>query len=262
LKGQKLQRRGREDLLNFIELLLDEGDLDQALFLNKQHLKRFPDDPEALLLRGHVLVESGDFEAALKSFARAQELVPDWEEAGLIYAGVLLDLGHLDEAQMMLAPLTQSHPENAHIHHVLAISFELCHNQLGAHRHYRQAAQLNRNYTLPYRISDEQLQHFAEKKAGCLSQLLPQYSQRIEVIVADLPRPEFVDRNGRPLSPLTLGFARQIDGGAPRTEIQLFKQNIERVCTNLGEIKEQIAITLEHELVLLPAAEGSPKSTV
>jgi len=242
----------REDRLNFIEQLLDDGDLDQALFVSKQHLKRFPDDPEALLLRGHILVEAGNFEDALKNYIKAQELVPDWEDAALIHAGVLLDLGHLNESQAALSELVESHPDNAHVHHTLAIALEFSENQLGAHRHYQQAARLNpKHYSLPFRVSDEQIRHLASKIVIHLRSSQSASHEPVEVIVSEHPTLEIMDRNGRPLSPLTLGFGIQNAGKMSGTQIYLFKRNIERVCINLSEIKEQLAITLEHELTHL-----------
>ena len=254
---QSSQRR--EDVLNFIEDLLDEGDLSQALFVSEQHLKRYPDDPEALLLCGHVQIEAGNFEAALENYMRAQELVPDWEDAALIHAGVLLDLGHLEESKQALSELVKSHPDNAHIHHTLAIALEFSADQLGAQRHYQQAARLNpQHYAMPFRISDDQLNHLAHKALEHLTQFKLQLDGEIQLEVVEHPELERTDRNGRPLSPLTLGYAARGVDNQQQISLYLFKRNIERVCGNLAEIKEQLEITLEHELthVQPPANES------
>ena len=254
---------GRDEVLNAIEEMIEDGDLDAAIAWCDTHLIRFPADPEAFILKGHAMAELGEFEQALFYYEQASSLVPDWEDAALTRAGVLLELNRIDEARELLAPLCERYPDNAHIHYMSAITFDLLGNELGAQRHYRIAAEHHSHYHLPYRVSSAAFEQSAQIALARVCTELEIDSNNLTVVVANHPNTAVLDRNGAALSPLTLGYCTgapdNSDGVADFPSVVfLFKKNLERVSTGRTDLKEQLALTLRHELCQL--AEGVNRS--
>lgn len=247
----------RDDVLDAIEDAIEDGSVEDALTLCDLLLARDPADPDALVLRGEVLADCGDFTSALAHYERAHVLVPDWEDAEVMRAGVLLELGRVEEATELLVVALARDPNHAPAQQARAIACELAGDEVGAQRHYRQAARLDPALHLPFRVSEEVFMELARKTLASFPPAVSGVLDNVEIHIEDLPRPTDAGDPGTPLSMLVLGYF----DGTPRSvrsledplsdmpsHVFLFKKNHERICRNLAELREQVDITLKHEL--------------
>src|SRR5262249_15007754 len=83
-------------------------------------LKRWPDDPQALWLKGVVHQDWNQPKDAAANFRRAVKADPGYDDARLSLAGVLLDLGQSREPLPHLEYLHRRQPDNARVPLALA----------------------------------------------------------------------------------------------------------------------------------------------
>ena len=247
----------RSEVLDEIEDLLDEEDYEEALALCDRLIMEDPDDGEVLALRGEALANVGEFEEALDCYDRVLALDPEADGIDSDRAYLLCELARIDEAVLAGERGVASDPKSPSAHYWLAVAHELAGNQLGAERHYRQANKLNpEEFHLPTRVSDDEfMQVVAEVEASFPEELRTAMSN-LHISVRDFPTPE-IAAGDPPLGMLIYGFF----DGIPLSErtatdaqtqgpshIFLFKKNLERDCESRGELKEEIDVTLKHEI--------------
>ncbi len=246
----------REDVIDAIEDALDQRAYEDGLTLCELLLRTDPGDPDVLVLKGELLADCGAFEQALDLFERAHEEVPSWQDGELMRGGMLLELGRLPEAARLLDAAITREPERADLRYSRAIVFELAGDDLGAQRYYRQAEGLDPSRPAPLRVSNDLFMSVAKAALDEFPAEIMAVFDNVDVFVRDLPDPAQIG-GGAPLSMLVLGYF----DGTPRayrstedpfshmpSQVFLFKRNHERICRTMAELREQVAITLRHEL--------------
>ena len=255
--GRSDDELDRDEVLDEIEDLLDEQDYEAALSLCDQLIEEDPDDLEALALRGEVLACVGEYEEALQSYDRILEIDSGADGIQPDRAYVLCELGRLPEALAAGEKALAADPQSPSSHYWLAVAHELSGNQLGAERHFRQANKLNsEDFHLPCRVSDEEFMAIVSEVQQSFPQELKDAMENLHISVRDFPTME-IATGDPPLGMLIYGFF----DGVPLTDrsvsdaqtqgpshIFLFKKNLERDCLSRGELKDEIDVTLKHEI--------------
>ncbi len=247
----------RDGMLDAIEVALDEGEFEQALEDCERLLSADPDDVDALVLKGHALASGGELVRALKLYERAHGLMPDWDDAEVCQGEILMEIGRFRDAKRLLEAAQRRDPSRAEIQNALAILHELQGDDVNALRHYKLAHKLDSGFHIPVRVSDAEFRAMADELLAAFPEEIRAHLQNVSIQAPDLPTLEMALSQDPPLGLLLLGY---FDGtplseravvdahGQTPAHIYLFKKNLERICRNRRELREQIDVTLKHEL--------------
>ena len=263
----------RDELLEHVEWLLNEGEAERAWALCKRGLRRYPRDAELWVYMGDSLVDSDRLKDADRAFRRAADLKSDWAIPVAKRAEVQLITGHLRRASNLADRSHELDRDLPHASYVKAICAELMDEHDVAHFWYRRAQRLNQDrYFAPPRVSHEQfikefhaaLEHlrdgglFAQMIATTRWEVLPKVeTSRTELAeVSPMAECHFVlaegDSVGEEASELQPG-----DEAQPLVTVgYVFAGNIVRNCRNEEDIYTQIYVCLLEELEALTDPDG------
>lgn len=234
---------------------LDEGLGDKALEA-MQYLD--PDDPERALLAVEAHLLRDELKAARSELSRAEAgLPPDHE--GLLWSRSEYHLRSWqpDRAAEDLERLGAG-GENAALLDRLSLCLELAGDLKGADACLHRAAELDpEGAPVPPRLSEETFDGIVEAAISDLPEVHRDALSRARLITEPMPFAELFDLEDPAETPpdllgLFLGstlheLAEDVSGELPPT-IYLFQRNLERSCRDEEELREQIRITLFHEL--------------
>jgi len=238
---------------------LDAGDAERALSLARQALVRDAvDDPVLHFLCGVALLELDDPGAASKELARAAELDPDDAEARAHLAEAHYRCGRFDAAERDARAAARSDDTSPHAHWTLGLALERQGRNEEAENEFARAAELAPDeFWPPVRFDADEFQRHLRAAIDALPESFRACLDDVTVTIDDLPSVELLTAEEPPLDPELLGLFV----GVPRTEqtvfsaggelppqILLFKLNLERVARDADELREEIAVTLRHEL--------------
>lgn len=250
--------RDREELLEHVEWLLNEGEPERAWLLCKRALRRFPRDAHLWFYLGDSLLDSGRYVAADKAFKRSADLRPQWAFSVAKRAEAHLMLGNMDLARDYADKAHAQDRDLAHASYIRAIVYELDGAQDTAHFFYRRAHRLNPDdYFAPVRTTRR---HFKREMA-----LAIQHMKDSNVTLASitdtrwllLDRPDHRIPELADVSPLACSFLvacseqseDEDDVGLRRVETGfIFRRNIERLCRAFEDVYTQIYVSILDEL--------------
>ena len=115
----------RDELLEHVEWLLNEGESERAWKLCKRGLRQFPKDAELWLFLGDSYFEADRYPEAEKAFKRAAEIDPEWADPQARRAELELSRGDFVTARCLAEQAHERDRDSAHASFVLGICSEL-----------------------------------------------------------------------------------------------------------------------------------------
>lgn len=208
---------------------------------------------ELELLRGVALNQLGEFEAALDAFARVLQLDPEHGEAQLERALGLFEQGRFTEAKKALERLSRDFPEEPWSFHYLGLLAER--RGEDPEPFFQKARALDPDEFPPHvQMAPDEFDAAVSEAVAKLPEHARPYLANALVSVEPFPADEEI-REG--LSPTVLGVFRgtpvdeRLDTHAGHHEtvhITLFQKNLERFARTKDELREEIRITVLHEV--------------
>lgn len=236
--------------------LLEQGEFDGALEVAETLLAEAPSDPEAGFLSATALFESGDLPEAERRLRALLEREPGDDEARLTLASVLYHACRFEEADRMLEEASPEADRNPFTHHLRG----LLHDARGRH------AEADASFARATRLDPERFppactltrRQFDAVVEEALAGLPDEFRARVgnlPILVEEVPTPGLLATLEEPAPDLLGLFV-----GTPLTEkssvdlpvepdrVYLFKRNLERHCEDREDLKEEIRVTLLHEI--------------
>jgi len=247
-----------------VSAALDQGDLERAVELARQGAKAARKagqrDLEADLrwLEGSALTELADPLTALARLDEALALVPDHLDAMLERAFALFELCRFDQARRQLDEVLARSPDEPWAHHQLGLLAERRGDQAEAARRFKRARRLDpASFPAPATVTRAEFERLAEAALADVPEAVRRYLSNVPITVEDLPAEHDLTGADPPLSPTILGLFRGAPYGQKASSdpwshlpsaIVLYQRNLERAVADRGELEEQIAVTLIHEM--------------
>ncbi len=245
-----------EELLERAWSALEQGDLEIALVLADDLA---PDLRESWVLRAAALLEQGDIEGAREAIARADALGEGAQDMDLDWVQAELDLREwsIEEARAGFERLALRERTPAVLGR-LSLCWELLGDLPRADALLAEARDLDpEGWPLPARLSDEEFERVLNAAVERLPEPFREALADTQILVESVPSRELIDPSEPAETPpdllgLFVG-ASHLDRSAedppdlPPT-IHLFQRNLERAALDLGELAEEIHVTLYHEI--------------
>ncbi len=241
-----------------IEKLLDKDDPAAAAALARKVIRKHPDECDLWSLLGESLEASGDLEGAIAAFSRAADLDPQWASVRSHLANLQLEVGAIGDAARLVEEAFELATDDAEAAYVFAMICEIEGDSARARRFYKQAAGVDpERFIVPTRVSGSEFARMVKEAVMDMPDDVRDFLGDVPVLVQDMP-----ERDERGMfasgAPLLLGEcvgthmeergALDLDTLTP-PRILVYKLNLERVCADRDELKEQIRITVLHEVL-------------
>ena len=213
---------------------------------------------ELTLLEGMALNQLGDPRSALARIDAALEEMPGDLDALLERGFALFELSRLDEAKEQLEAVLRKWPEEAWACHTLGLVAERKGDLAEAERRFGRARKLAPDdFPRPVELPPQAFDAVVEEALASLPEPIGRYLSNVAIAVEDIPSDDDLLASDPPLSPSILGVFR----GSPLTHkgstdpwshfpssIVLYQKNLQRFARDRAELREQIGITLIHEV--------------
>jgi tetratricopeptide (TPR) repeat protein len=216
---------------------------------------------DAMLLKLDVLLHTGERDRA----AELLDTLPEgpFENTGIDFqiGRARYDLGDMDRAEPLIRRAVEQDPENPDARYYLGLILEARQDARGATLAFLETRELDLKMPpLPWTIAAEQ---FERKVEAAIRRLSPEVAPMIEgtlVIVVDAPGAEVVAEGVDPRVPLLM---EDVQGVGPETRVGrlfVYQRNVERVCSDILSLEDELLRGLEAELTALAeAAEEGQK---
>ena len=233
---------------------LEEGRPEEAL----AHLEQAdPADGERWSAAALAHLDLGDAAAAGTALDRARAASPT-DAPDVLYAAGELDLAlwRLPEATRAFTTLAEVRPSWQALER-LALCLDLTGDTEGSDHALRQAHGLDpASRPLPPTMSPEEFEDVVSEAAAELPEPFRSTLEDVPVVIDDVPSTGVVGGGGLDTPPDLLGLfvgvsllERSHDASAEvPAAVFLFRRNLERACLDRDELREQIRVTLYHEL--------------
>ena len=256
-------------LLDEVDARLDEGHADEGLELALQAQKLLERNQKVEELKPKLLdlevdtryllaasrFELGDMAAALREYETVRKL--DGRDAEIDYwqARALFHSWRFDEAAQMIARHKPKSNTKAGVYYYHALLADFAGKRGDADELFAKAARENSDdYPLPVRLPEDEVQGMLEDLLEALPRDVRKALADVEISLLALPDPKI--HTSPDVDPLVLGLysgvnllERQGDTVAPSMDrIEIFQRNVERVVGDKDELREELKITLLHEI--------------
>ena len=215
-------------------------------------------DPVLHLLSGVALLELDDPEGAATALARACAIDPDDAESRAYLAEAHFRCCRFEAAEREARAAVRADGSLPHARWVLGLALERGGRFPEADAEFARAAREGpEDFHTPVRFDQDEFERHVAAAIEALPQGFRDPLGEVSVTVDDLPSNEVLTAEQPPLDPELLGVFL----GLPRTEqsvfsaggelpprIVLFKRNLERVAQDEEELREEIGVTVRHEL--------------
>jgi len=250
---------GDEQILEQIYDALDGGDPQSAEALARQALERqHEDDPVLRLLHGVALLDLDRPAEAAESLKRAIDLDPDDAEARSNLAVALFRSGRFAEATLEAERARADDCDLPDAHAILGLLAERRGSFEESDRFLNRAAELDpERFPPPVRLSRAEFEAEVRRAGARLPEDFRRHLDAVVLTVEDVPADELIFEGDPPLDPELLGLFV----GVPLTErshlalfgelpprILLFQRNLERNAVDHDDLRDEIAVTVYHEL--------------
>ncbi len=210
------------------------------------------------LVEGQALAGLGDASTALRRLEEARRLLPEDLEVLVELGQALHELCRFEEASRILAEALRIDRDDPWALHAAGLAAERLGRAREAERLLERAAALAPDeFPRPVSLSPEAFEAVVEDALARLPEPVRRYLSNVAISVEDLPSEEELRGSDPPLSPSILGIFR----GAPLPQkasmdpwshfpssIALFQRNLERHVRDEEELREEIEVTLLHEV--------------
>lgn len=236
---------------------LDDDDPELALRIALDQISQAGDeDPVLQFFAGKAWVENGEAGRGIPYLQRAAELDPDDLEFRGELGFALLEDGRLDEAAEVAVHLVQTAADFPDGHYLDGMIQEFRGAAVEADDRYREASRLDpERYPEIRRIETGSFEQLVQQAADRLPEDFRKHLDQVATTVEPVVPVALIDEGTSALETLGLFTGTPLDrkgqiGAAvdlpPR--ILLFQRNLERFSALAGDLQEQIAVTLYHEL--------------
>lgn len=246
----------REDVLDDAWAALDDGDPEESLRLIK---RLSSDDPSRSLLEAAARCLTNDLGGARRAFDRARSLgMPSDDPDSLWTEGeLLLREWRIADAQASFQTLAESE-RSAGVLERLSFCAELLGDAAKGATLMEEASALDPESAPPIpHLSAEEFDQVLHEAIGDLPDEFRRAVDAVRLVVEPFPTRELARQGDlAEVAPDILGLftgASLLDGehemtAGPPPTIHVFQRNLERTCIDHDELREQIRITLYHEL--------------
>ena len=245
------------NLIDSIYEALDDDDPERALVLVRESLTT-GDDPVLRFLGGMALSEMGRTREAIEELRRSVELDPEDLEYRAQLALSLFRDCRFDDAASEVRRILDDDPKFSDALVLRAMLLERQGRFQEADRDLGRAHEADpERFSRPIRLSRPEFEKEVERAAATLPQRFRNPLGEVATFVHDLPSHEVLSESDPPLDPELLGLFVGVAlpdrthfsaGGEMPPRILLFQRNLERFCATTEELREEIAVTLFHEL--------------
>jgi len=235
----------------------DEPEAALALALEAIH-SGDGEDPVVRFLGGLALTHLDRLEDATTWLRRAVELDPDDPEFRAELARVLFLSCRFDDADDEVRAALEADGAFADAHEIAGAILERRGRLDEADRSFARAAELApERFTAPRRLSREEFEREIVLAGERLPETFRRHLEQVAVTVEELPADEILGQDEPPLDPELLGLFVGVPcterstfsaGGELPPRILLFQRNIERFAGDEKELRDEIVVTLHHEL--------------
>jgi predicted Zn-dependent protease with MMP-like domain len=254
----------KEDALSLDELMaradeayaaarLDEAERLLQLILRRRRDPAFDPDLEidALLLMAWVYYETDRDDLALGMLARVREFEPAEPDALYLEARLRLDRWELDAAEALLVE-AQAGATDARMIYLRAMLADIRRDFTGADRLYDEANQLDaEECPRPVRMTEDETLTLLRAAVGGLPAAVVETFENLTIDLRDVPDAAA----HRDVLPDVLGLYAGVPIGEKAAagfslpdRITIFQRNIERLAHDPDHLREQLRITLLHEI--------------
>jgi len=216
------------------------------------------EDPVIRYLGGKALLDLGRTADAVAWLGRAVELDPDDPEFRVELAVALYHACRFEEARLQARAALAADESFADAHEIAAVLSEREGRFEEAERGFARAAALDpERCPAPRRLSREEFESEIVAAGERLSAEFRKHLSDVVVTVEDLPSDDVLLDDDPPLDPELCGLfvgtplgerSAFSPGGELPPRILLFQRNLERFFPDPEELREEIAVTLHHEL--------------
>jgi len=239
-------------LLDEVDARLDEGHADEGLELALQAQKLLERNPEVkekevdLRIDTHYLLaasqfELGDVASALREYEVVRKLDAKDPEIDYWHARALFHAWRFDESAQML--------------YYQALLADFRGERGDAEKLFARAAKENPDeFPEPVRLPESEVHSMLESVLSALPRDVRAALEGVDLALLPLPDPKI--HASPDVDPLVLGLYRgvnlleksQFSTGAELDRIEIFQRNVERVVDDRDELREELKVTLLHEI--------------
>jgi len=246
-------------LIDSIYDALSDDDAETALALAQNAMGSGEgEDPVVRFLGGMALARLDRMEDATTWLRRAVELDPDDPEFRSELAGALFQSCRFDDADEEARAAIEADGTFADAHEVTGALLERRRRFDEADRSFARAAELDpARFSAPRRLSRDEFEREIVLAGERLPEPFRRHLEEVAVTVEDLPSDEILLQGEPPLDPELLGLFVGVPcterstfsaGGELPPRILLFQRNLERFAGEEEELRDEIVVTLHHEL--------------
>lgn len=251
-----------ENELDELEKILDDldrGDAAGALRRLARPLREAGDaDPVVNFLAGRALLALDRVSDAVLHLRRATELDPDDPDYRSELALALYVSCRFDESWDHVGRVLATDPDRAADLEIQARLLERRGDLDAAESRYRRAFEIYpEQFPLPVRLASGPFRLAVEEAAARLPDEFRAHLDEVAVTIEDVPSEEILLDGDPPLDPDLLGLfvgtplpdrSHLGPGGELPSRILLFQRNLERIAPDEETLRQEITITLYHEL--------------
>jgi predicted Zn-dependent protease with MMP-like domain len=245
------------DIVESIYDALDADQPERALALAREGLGH-DEDPVLRFLAGVALSEMGQAREAVAEFSKSVEIDADDPEYRSHLARALFRDGRYDKADEEARRVLEADARFSDAISTRALVLERRGQLDDAERLFREAHEIDpERFPRPVRLGRAEFENEIKQAAELLPESFRTRLAEVTTFVEDLPTDAILNESDPPLDPELLGLFVGValpdrthfsTGGDLPPRILLFQRNLERYATTLDELREEIAITLYHEL--------------
>jgi predicted Zn-dependent protease with MMP-like domain len=238
---------------------LEEDRADDALRLVQRAVREpGPADPVLHFLAGRALLELDRVPEALEHLLRAVDLDPDDPDYRSELALAFYRSCRFEEARAHLDVVLATDPDRPDDVELDGRLLERLGRFDEADLRYRRVHEMDgERFPVPVRLSLDAFHATVAEAAERLPAEFREHLDRVAVTVEDLPSDEILRDDEPPLDPDVLGLFVGVPlpekthhgpGGELPPRILLFRRNLERIVADEDVLRDEIAVTLYHEL--------------
>jgi predicted Zn-dependent protease with MMP-like domain len=251
-----------EGQLEEAEEAIDEGEFERAEEILAVLEPDEAEDPRLGALYGLTLYFQGEFEVANPYLERAHEELPEDPDVTVALAVTQFYGGDAISAEGLLRSVAEIDPEWAEAHWWLARVLDWRAEEdvslrEEADREFARAADLEpENFTIPHEFTEEEFHSAVQDAMGDLPQQISEAAEEVAVVMDRYPTIEILSDMATPFPPDLIGLYTGVplperstfDSGRPPDVIHLFKRNLELGTPDPETLREEIRVTLIHEI--------------
>lgn len=210
-----------------------------------------------LMIAGHACWEDGDLEGALRYYRQASDSDPERMDAAVALGVALFHLGRFVSAQQCFELVTVEDPEIAEAWHYMGLLALRARKVPLAEIFFARAHEREpQRWLKPTFLDPSKIEEILNEIFGELPKDIQRALKDVAVILDDQVPEELIHSSSPPLDPLALGLfdgiplPEQGSEGAPTdvNRILIFSDNIALMAADEAKLREELAITLKHEI--------------